>query len=213
MNAQRAGRNRPGVNPSKSPERASARPARPGRLRRAAALAVPTLALALAGTAALDVPVRADVRSLERTSSLGGGEVLVSAEAIHRRAVVTSERIVRLLDEARYARAARRARCLDDRLAQSNASIREIERRLGALRAAVGAHDDARRDHEHVVVARIGRHVEQIETEARICAGLDPSRATNRTRVVMTVDPSTPRDDPTRVPGSQAGALILPPRP
>ncbi len=150
-----------------------------------------------------------DVR---QRANLTGPEQLAEAEATQQRGTQISRRIQTMLDEARRERDIIRVTCLNDKLTQTNANLRTLNDRVENLQEAVQGEDTSRRNHEYTVVTVLAQKFNTLEQEANQCIGQDLYE-TGATRVVTTVDPGTPDEDPTRVTevGEEITVPFIPP--
>ncbi len=139
-----------------------------------------------------EVPVR-------QRANLSGPEQIAEGERIDVRGTQISRRVAAMLDEARRERDIIRITCLNDKLTQVNANLRTVEQRITALRDAVRGADDSRRNHEFTVLTVLGQKFTVLEQEANQCVGQDIYE-TGTTRVITTIDPRTPVEDPNIVP-------------
>ena len=139
-----------------------------------------------------EVPVR-------RRANLSGPEQIAEGERIETRGNQISRRVAAMLDEARRERDIIRITCLNDKLTQVNANLRTVGQRMTALRDAVRGSDDARRNHEFTVMTVLGQKFNVLEQEANQCVGQDIYE-TGTTRVITTIDPRTPVENPDVVP-------------
>lgn len=96
------------------------------------------------------------------------GELIERGEAVLRRGATTSQKVRNLLEGARKDADIIRITCLDDKLTQINANLRNAEARLEALRTAV---DPDRRTHEYTVLMVLGQKLELLDQEANQCVG------------------------------------------
>jgi len=156
------------------------------------------------------VDVNADIQlfTLTRTSEtpdplkegeLGGSprpvltneEILAQAETISRRAGQLAERLSKMLDEARRDRDIMRANCINRKLTEVNANIRNVEQRARALRDAITAGDGARKSHEYTVLTVLSQKLEQLDQEATQCLSqivYEPSAS----QIVSTISANMP---------------------
>ena len=134
-----------------------------------------------------------------RRANLSGPEQIAEGERIETRGTQISRRVAAMLDEARRERDIIRITCLNDKLTQVNANLRTVDQRLTALHDAVRGSDDSRRNHEFTVLTVLGQKFGILEQEANQCVGQDIYE-TGTTRVITTIDPRTPVEDPNLVP-------------
>ncbi|MBX7196232.1 MAG: hypothetical protein K1X94_29520 [Sandaracinaceae bacterium] len=107
-----------------------------------------------------------------------------------------SSRVQGMLDQSRREGDVLRVTCLDDKLTQVNAHVRTLSDRVEALQEAVRVADEARRNHEYTVIIVLGQNLVVLDRAASECIGQD-MYDTGTTRVVTTIDPSTPDINPT----------------
>lgn len=134
-----------------------------------------------------EIPVR-------RRAQLTPQEQVAEAQATEERGTQISRRVLNMLDEARRERDIIRVTCLNDKLTQINAHLRTLQQRRENLQEAVDTGDESRRNHEYTVITVLGQHFRTLEQEAAACIGQDIFE-TGTTRVVTTIDPSTPEED------------------
>ena len=100
------------------------------------------------------------------------------------------------LDEARRNRDVVRAHCLDGMLSQINSLMRRIAHERAAMERAHGAREASLARHHRAVLEVLDRDVGAMAETSATCGG-DPRVLSRGTRVVVTIDPATPRIDPT----------------
>jgi hypothetical protein len=124
-------------------------------------------------------------------------DLVAEGEGILRRGMAISKAVHTMLESARKDADIIRITCLDDKLTQINANLRNAETRIDALRKAV---DADRRIHEYTVLSVIGNKLEVLDQEAHQCVG-EAMYETGETTVVTEIDtdmlpfeetPSTP---------------------
>lgn len=124
-----------------------------------------------------------------------------------------SSRVQGMLDQSRREGDVLRVTCLDDKLTQVNAHVRTLGDRVEALQEAVRLADEARRNHEYTVIVVLGQNLVVLDRAASECIGQDMYE-TGTTRVVTSIDPSTPDIDATElviVPNEGQVPFIPPP--
>ena len=107
-----------------------------------------------------------------------------------------------------------RVTCVDDKLDQVNATVRNAERRLEALREAVESGDEGRRNHEFTVLTVMHQNLRTLDSQAGQCVGQD-IYDTGTTRVETFIEEGTPEEDITDIPGrplAPTPLLAAPPR-
>lgn len=107
-----------------------------------------------------------------------------------------SSRVQSMLDQSRREGDVLRVTCLDDKLTQVNAHVRTLGDRVEALQESVRLADESRRNHEYTVISVLGQNLVSLDRAASECIGQD-MYDTGTTRVVTTIDPSTPNIDAT----------------
>lgn len=150
-----------------------------------------------------ELPVR-------RRARMTAEEQLAEAQSIEERGTQISRRVLGMLDEARRERDIIRVTCLNDKLTQINAHRRTLESRMRNLQEANTTGDSERRNHEFTVITVLGQHFRTLEQEANSCIGQDIFE-TGTTRVVTTVDPSTPEEDLVVAPVDSPAVPFIPP--
>ncbi|MEQ8459932.1 MAG: hypothetical protein RL885_28935 [Planctomycetota bacterium] len=151
-----------------------------------------------------ELPVR-------RRAQLSPQEQLAEAERLEERGTQISRRVLAMLDEARRERDIIRVTCLNDKLTQINARLRQLQSRKETLEEAINIRDGERRNHEFTVITVIGQAFRTLEQEANSCIGQDIFE-TGTTRVVTDIDPGTPEEDLViQDPGPPSVPFIPPP--
>lgn len=136
-------------------------------------------------------PQGAAPRPLTREEQVKGAQQVVA------RGAQISRRVGGLLAEARKDGDIIRLTCLNDKLTQVNANLRNAQKRAKAL-AETG--DAERRTHEYTVVVVLGRRLGVLEQESNQCIGQEMFE-TGTTRVTTEIDASKiPPEDPSMVP-------------
>lgn len=97
--------------------------------------------------------------------------------SLRTRANAASTRVLLALTQARAAGRSRAARCLDDQLAQLDSIVRIVQRAAPDLPAA-----------------HLGQRIDQLLASARACSST--RQVTDRTVVVVTIDPPPPAAEP-----------------
>ena len=136
----------------------------------------------------------AELEGARRRVQLSPEEQVAEATRLEERGTNISRRVLSMLDEARRERDIIRVTCLNDKLTQINARIRQLQSRKENLQEAVNIGDGERRNHEFTVITVIGQAFRTLEQEANACIGQDIFE-TGTTRVVTDIDPSTPEED------------------
>lgn len=146
----------------------------------------------------------------QRRAELTPAEQQAETTRIGERGTQISSRVLAMLDEARRERDIIRVTCLNDKLTQINAHLRTLETRTSNLNEAITNGDSERRNHEFTVITVLGQHFRTLEGEANACIGQDIFE-TGTTRVVTTIDPSTPDEDLVVTDPGPEGIPFIPP--
>lgn len=138
------------------------------------------VALLIAGVAmgagAQDSDVQVEVQAelgVKKEANLSPEQQVTEAERISRTGTQLSERLTKLLDEARRDKDIIRVTCLDDKLMQVNANLRTVEQRLRAIREAQQMKDQGRLNHEFTVMSVLNQKFGLLDQEANQCVGQD----------------------------------------
>lgn len=140
------------------------------------------LALAHDGTALADDTINVSTQGgaagssqgelgVQTRAQLSSEDQLDQAESIVRRGNQLAERLSRMLDEARREKDILRANCVNRKLTEANANVRNVEQRQRALRDAAATGDESRRNHEYTVMTVLGQKLDSIDQEASQCLG------------------------------------------
>lgn len=135
----------------------------------------------------------------EEAADLTPEEQLKRAKKIRSQAAQLSKRIQSMLEQARRQGDIILVTCLNDKLSQVNANRRTLGKRVENLEKAIDAGDADQRDHEYTVITVLDQKFDTLEQEANQCLGEDVFE-TGATKVVTSIDPATPDDDPTQIP-------------
>lgn len=132
------------------------------------------------------------------TAQVSSAEQLQQADAIARRGNQLAERMTRMLDEARRDKDILRANCVNRKLTEVNANVRNVDQRAKALKDAAAAGDDGRRNHEFTVLTVLSQKLDMLNQEASQCLGesvYEPGASqvvtTVPNNVIVGTDPST----------------------
>lgn len=98
-----------------------------------------------------------------------------------------SRRVQGMMDEARREGDIIRVTCLNAKLTEINAKVRDAESRAKSLKEAEQGGDVGRRNHETTLLEVIGRKLSTLEKEANQCVGQD-LYDTGETRVITEID-------------------------
>lgn len=152
--------------------------------------------------AAMEVQRRADLTPADQVAE--GQRLLSNGQSL-------STRVQGMLDEARRQGDVLRVTCLDDKLTQINAHVRTLGDRVEALQESVRLSDGDRQNHEYTVITVLGQNLTQLDRGANECIGSDMYE-TGTTRVVTTIDPATPTENPAELrPMSPEAIPFIPP--
>lgn len=124
-------------------------------------------------------------------------EQVKTAQAVVARGARLGRRVGDMLAEARREADMIRLGCLNDKLTQVNANLRNAQKRAKAVEEAL---DAERRQHEYTVVLVLRRRFDVLDQEANQCVGQELYEP-GMTRVTTEIDPSRiPDEDPSLVP-------------
>jgi hypothetical protein len=118
-----------------------------------------------------------------------------------------SKRVSNMLNEARKEADIIRITCLNDKLTQINANLRNARKRLEAMLAAV---DPKAANHEFTVLKVLEQKFQTLEQEANQCVGQDIYEI-GATEVITDIDPSMVPDDQGNVPAGGPSFPVVPP--
>lgn len=163
--------------------------------------------LALSVPAAAQGPTSATSTTSPASESPSSEDLRSELESVARDARAVSRRLVRELDRARVERRADRAACLDRALSQVHAVLRQVDHR----RRRVARAGPAARRHHAATLPATRERLRALRIEGRRCVGEGPAMGPSITRVVVTVAPDVPDEDPTRRPRERSTALLVPP--
>jgi hypothetical protein len=124
---------------------------------------------------------------------------IAEGESIQRRGSQLAERISKMLDGARRDKDIMRANCLNRKLTEVNANVRNTEGRLKALRDAGAGGDEGRANHEFTVLSVIAQKFDTADQEASQCLGQDVYES-GASQVVTTIDDDTTEENPAGIP-------------
>jgi hypothetical protein len=102
---------------------------------------------------------------------LSPDQQIAQAESIQKRAGQLATRLTKMLDEARRDKDIMRANCINRKLTEVNANVRNVEQRTKALQDAVAGNDAGRRNHEFTVLSVLAQKLDQLDREAAQCLG------------------------------------------
>jgi len=154
----------------------------------------------------------AEIGGVQTRAVVTPEEQLEQADRIGRRGNQLSERLSKMLDEARREKDIMRANCVNRKLTEANANTRNIDQRSRALRDAVAVGDDARRGHEFTVLTVLAQKLESIDREATQCLGQSVYEP-GASQVVTTIQGGSPTLDPSVIEPSTAAppSITVPP--
>lgn len=171
---------------------------------------------ALAQDSKVEVTTQAEASQgelgVQTQAKLGANEQQAQADSILRRGNQLAERMTRMLDEARREKDILRANCVNRKLTEVNANVRNVDQRSRALKDAVQAGDENRRNHEYTVLTVLSQKLDMLNAEASQCLGesvFEPGAS----QVVTTVPANAPSIDPTTVgaPAVAPPSVTIPP--
>ncbi len=172
------------------------------------------VSICLVGLLGFGLALAQDEASGELNVTVGGRVAALSAEEQVQkgRKIVAggeklSKRVTAMLNEARKEADIIRITCLNDKLTQINANLRNAQRRLEALVAAV---DPKTASHEYTVLTVLQQKFETLEQEANQCVGQDIYEI-GATEVITDIDPSMVPDDMGDVPAGAPSFPVIPP--
>lgn len=144
---------------------------------------------------------------------LTSADQLSQAQAIQKRGQQLSERLMKLLDEARSEKDIMRANCVNRKLTEVNANVRNLEQRGQALKTASEGGDQSRSSHEFTVVSVLSQKLDTLSREAAQCLG-ESIFEVGLSQVITTVPadlwPIDPRDIPQEPPPPPAVSVPPP---
>jgi hypothetical protein len=127
---------------------------------------------ALVGTVAAQDAARPEAElGLTVKASVSADEQSAQAEAISRRGGDISQRLTKMLGEARKDKDIMRANCVNRKLTEVNANLRNVDSRVGALKDALKTGDKDRGNHEFTVLAVLSQKFDMLDQEAAQCLG------------------------------------------
>jgi TPP-dependent 2-oxoacid decarboxylase len=142
-----------------------------------------------------------------RVATLTAEEQAEKARSIVDKGEKLSKRVSNMLNEARKEADIIRITCLNDKLTQINANLRNAKKRLEAL---LGAVDPKAASHEYTVLTVIQQKFQTLEQEANQCVGQDIYEI-GATEVTTEIDPSMVPDDQGAVPEGAPSFPVIPP--
>ena len=152
-----------------------------------------------AGVGAQDQTTGGNVElGVETKANVSAEEQLGQADAITRRGSALAARLTKMLGEARRDKDIMRANCINRKLMETNANVRNVDQRVRALKEAAQVGDEGRRNHEFTVLSVLAQKFDVLEQEAAQCLGqsvFEPGASqvvtTVPTNIYTAGDPST----------------------
>ena len=129
-------------------------------------------------------------------AALTAEQQLSQATSIQKRGQALADRLSKMLDEARTEKDIMRANCVNRKLTETNANVRNVDQRARALKEAANSGDQSRRNHEFTVLSVLSQKLDSLQREAGQCLGqglFEPGAS----QVVTTVPADNPTLDPT----------------
>ncbi len=152
-------------------------------------------AAALAALVFVAIPASAQDRpSSQERPSFAEGRAASSTVEVLRSMERASLRVARLLDASRDQVDRERTLCVDARLSELHSALRLAVERAARMQRAASRGDAAMAARERALVTRLGENARAVEAAARACVDPEPALPSGRTQVVVTIDPSVPRD-------------------
>jgi hypothetical protein len=140
--------------------------------------------------------------------ALTAEQQLAQAEAIQKRGQALAERLTHMLDEARTDKDIMRANCVNRKLTEANANVRNVDQRAQAIRDAAKGGDAARRSHEFTVLSVLAQKLDMLQREAGQCLGqslYEPGQS----QVITIIPSDNPTVDPTEPEQSQPAPPVF----
>jgi hypothetical protein len=136
---------------------------------------------------------------MQRQVTLSPKEQLAQADVFIARMGVTGTNVRHLLEQARATRDVVKTLCLNDKLNQIDVAQRSARDRRTSLDQAVQRSDPDLANHEFTILTVLRQRVEQLSAEANQCIG-EEAVLFGETKIVTTIDPNLPREDPSSYP-------------
>jgi hypothetical protein len=155
--------------------------------------------------------VKAEI-DVKAQANMSAADQQTQADSIVRRGNQLAERLSRMLDEARREKDILRANCVNRKLTEVNANVRNVGDRAKALKDATQVADEGRRNHEYTVLTVLNAKLDTLNQEAAQCLGesvFEPGAS----QVVTTIPTDAPTIDPSVVgaPPPPPPAVSVPP--
>jgi len=125
-----------------------------------------------------------------------------------------ADRLTKMLDEARIEKDIMRANCINRKLTETDANVRNVDQRVKAHQEATTAGDAARRNHEFTVLSVLSQKLSSLKAEAAQCLGqalFEPGASQVITTIPQNQWPYDPRVVPVEPPAP--AAVSIPPAP
>ena len=146
---------------------------------------------------------------MQRQVNLSPQEQLKQADVFLVRMGVTGTNVRHLLEQARAQRDVVKTLCLNDKLNQIDVAQRSARDRRASLDQAVKRSDSDLANHEFTILTVLRQRVEQLSAEANQCIG-EEAVLFGETKIVTTIDPNLPREDPSSYPDNPIVSLPPP---
>jgi hypothetical protein len=138
--------------------------------------------------------------------ALSTTEQMAQVDAIARRGSSVAQRLTKVLAEARRDKDILRANCVNRKLTEVNATVRNIEGRSASFRDSSRLSDKSVSSHEFAVLSVLSQKLDLLEQETAQCLG-QAAYETGASQVVTTISASTVSIDP----ASLASPAVAPP--
>ena len=145
---------------------------------------------------------------MKREVQLTPEEQLKAGDAILGRMENAATGVRKQLEQARAQRDVVKSLCLNDKLTQIDVAARSGKDRRESLRQAVSRQDAELSNHEYTIMMVLRDRVDQLTAEANQCIG-EEAGFVGETRVVVSVNPDLPKDDPSQYP--ETPIISIPP--
>lgn len=133
-----------------------------------------------------------------KPAALSPAQQVAQGQAIAQRGQRLAERLMKMLEGAKKEGDVIRVNCLNDKLKQVNANVRNVDQRMTALNNASSGGDSESGNHAFTVLNVLAQKFDSLEQEAVQCLGKDTFEA-GAAQVVTTIDPNSPTEDPVSV--------------
>jgi hypothetical protein len=146
---------------------------------------------------------------MQRQVNLTPKEQLAQADVFLARMGVTGTNVRHLLEQARATRDVVKTLCLNDKLNQIDVATRSARDRRTSLDQAAQRSDPDLANHEFTILTVLRQRVEQLSAEANQCIG-EEAVLFGETKIVTTIDPNLPHEDPSSYPDNPIVSLPPP---